>query len=145
MMVSIRGKLTEFGNVKQPHSESAFGYLGEVEKRPDPREVLRDNVESLMRAKYGKTNKNRFAKFTGIGLGSVTRIYEAKTSVGLEVIDSICAKFDLMPWQLLVPGFDPAHKPVLARAGLSEQQWYQLIAAAETVAEYSKSLRSQDP
>jgi len=34
---------------------------------------------------------------------------------------------------------------VLARAGLSEQQWYQLIAAAETVAEYSKSLRSQDP
>ncbi len=141
-MVSIRGQLTECGKQKQPHSERRFSYLPQMEPRPDPKAILRDNVMALMRHHYGEENLSRLAKDAKIGLGSAGRIKEAQTSIGLDVIESIASRFDLLPWQLLVPGLDPAHKPVLTHAGLSEAEWYKLVGAAETVAHYARSLQS---
>lgn len=137
---SMTPNLTEYGKNNQPHSENASGYLPSVETRPDPKLVLAQNVEALMRHHYGERNINRLRLAVRTSPANIQRILDGRTSVGLDLIEKIAAKFDVLPWQLLVPGFDPAHKPVLARAGLSEEQWYQMLKAAETVMAYNLQL-----
>ena len=106
-------------------------------KRPDPRYILRDNVLALMRHHFGQENLSRLAREAKIGPGSCTRIKEAATSVGLGVIDKIAARYELDPWQLLVPGFDPRNPPVLQPVSSEERQLYErLIHAAEDLAKY---------
>ena len=74
----------------------------------DSRAVLWASVRALMIREHGKENINQFHKRTGVPLGTLGRIKEQNTSVGLEVIDRIAGTFGLAGWQLLVPGFDPA-------------------------------------
>lgn len=142
MIGSMCSQLTGLGKQIQPHAETFFRYVPNME-RPDPKRVLRDNVLALMRQRYGRQNKHRFKTEAGVGIATVDRILGAQTSIGLDTLEQIAERFDLLPWQLLVPGFDPAHKPVLAHAGLSEQQWYRMLQAAETVAEYSRKLSGE--
>jgi hypothetical protein len=111
-------------------------------KRPDPRHVLRDNVLALMHARFGQENLSRLAREAKIGPGSCTRIKEAATSVGLEVIDKIASRYDYDAWQLLVPGFDPRNPPVLKPVSPEERQLYdRLVSAAEALAK----LKRDDP
>lgn len=106
-------------------------------KRPDPRATLRDNVLMLQRHHFGRENLSRLARETGIGPGSCTRIKEARTSVGLDVIEKIAARYDLDPWQLLVPGFNPGSPPVLKPVSPEEQALYdRLLNAAQELAKY---------
>lgn len=75
--------------------------------------VLWENVETLMKKQFGQRNVTGFASFVGVGIGTVQRIEEQATSVGLEIIDKIAGKFKLASWQLLVPGLNPALPPKL--------------------------------
>lgn len=52
-------------------------------------------------------------KKTGVGQGTIQRIKEGSTSVGLDVITSIASSFGLEPWQLLVSGLDSQKLPRL--------------------------------
>jgi transcriptional regulator with XRE-family HTH domain len=65
--------------------------------------VLWDNVRSLMVEKYGEENLNRLARDAKIGVASVARIKEQKTSVGLDILEAIAKFFKLSPFQLLIP------------------------------------------
>lgn len=141
MIGSMDAHFTEFGKRLQPHSESVLVYVPSVEPSLNAKAVLSKNIRALMKARYEGENISQFAKDTGIGLATVARIKEAKTSVGLDVIERIADKFDLQPWQLLVPNFDPANPPVLARGGLSEEQWSKVVIAAQTIAQYGPHLR----
>jgi hypothetical protein len=108
-------------------------------KRPDPRLALRDNVLALQQHHYGRENLSRLARDAGIGPGSATRIKVAETSVGLEVIDKIAAAFNLDPWQLLVPGFNPRNPPVLKPVSPEEQKLYdRLLRTAEELSRYRR-------
>ncbi len=71
------------------------------------KEVLRDNVVALMEHRYGKTNLNRLGREAKIGPGSATRIKEAKTSIGLDVLEKVAEHFKVQPWELLLPEFRP--------------------------------------
>lgn len=81
-----------------------------MDKRPDPRAVFWANVRALMLHHYGKENLTRFAEDTKVGPGTMSRIKSGQTHVQLDTIEKICAKFDLAPWQLLVPGMEPANR-----------------------------------
>lgn len=92
--------------------------------------VLWANVHALMLKHYGEENLSRLARDCGIGLGTTTRIKQQQTSVGLEIVDKIAEHFNVHPWQLLVPGFDPASPPTLMPVSASERQLYERLSAA---------------
>lgn len=66
--------------------------------------VLWANVRRLMVGRYGTENLTRLATEAGIGPGTATRIKQATTSVGLDVIAKVATVFGVAPWQLLAPG-----------------------------------------
>lgn len=88
-------------------------------KTNDPKEVLWDNLKALMAYHYGKENLTRLAKDSKCGPGTASRIKARNTSVGIEVLGKVSKIFDLQPWQLLIPGLDPANPPVIS---LTEQE-----------------------
>lgn len=65
------------------------------------KQILWENVRALMVQKYGKENINRLAADAKIGIGSAQRIKEAKTSVGIDLVEAIADAFQVYPWQLL--------------------------------------------
>jgi transcriptional regulator with XRE-family HTH domain len=78
------------------------------------KKLLWENVAELMRAKYGQENLNRLAKEAHIGVGSVARIKEGTTSVGLEIVEAIAKVFKVSPFQLLIPAKDREGYKLLA-------------------------------
>lgn len=95
--------------------------------------TLWQNVSALMLKHYGQENLSRLAKDCHIGLGTVARIKKQNTSVGIEVLHSIATRFDISPWQLLVPDFDPENPPALQPVSAKERLLYQRIMSVATV------------
>jgi len=81
--------------------------------KQESKAVLWANVSTLMRAQYGKENLTRMAKEAAIGPATASRIKEQKTSVGLDVVDTLAALFKIEPWQLLVPQLEAAQRKTL--------------------------------
>lgn len=92
--------------------------------------VLWTNVQALMRKHYGGENLSRLSRECDVGLGTATRIKQRQTSVGLDILAKIAERFDLQPWQLLVPGFDPDNPPTLVPVTAAERQLYERLSAA---------------
>jgi hypothetical protein len=67
-----------------------------------------------MRRHYGEENLLRLSKEARIGLGSAARLKGQETSVGIDLLDKVAARFKLQPWQLLVADFDADNPPELA-------------------------------
>ena len=75
--------------------------------------------------KYGEENLNKTMKDSKamglpISLGSLQRIKEQETAVGLDVIDKIAGFFELQAWQLLIEGLDPTNPPVFLNSNQKE-------------------------
>lgn len=118
----------------QPHSEFSSGYRLDVMKRDDPKQVLWANVRALMLKRYGTEHLTAFARDTGIGVATVTRLKECKTSTGIDILEAIAREFRLLPWQLMVPGFDPEMPPlILGDPAHQMRQLYDAVAAAARV------------
>lgn len=56
-----------------------------------------------MKSLYGKENLTRLIKEAHVGPGTVTRIKEQETSVGVDVLEKISTALKVAPWQLLHP------------------------------------------
>lgn len=61
----------------------------------------------------GPREKKGYARLISKGLpnGSAQRILDADTSVGIDVVAQVAEALGLKPWQLLVPGLNPADPP----------------------------------
>lgn len=70
-------------------------------KHKDLKEVLRDNVAELARQRYGRFNLSKLASDAKIGLASAQRIKEAKTSVGIDIVEKVAKVFRIEAYQLL--------------------------------------------
>lgn len=87
--------------------------------QPDIKKVLKANVEALMtyfadrqRGKTMRTDAQGVRWLAGkakISPGSVGRIFKAKTSVGIDIVDKVARAFKLRAYQLLIPELDPAN------------------------------------
>lgn len=91
------------------------------------KQVLWDNVLALMLKRWGRENLTGFAAWAEIGVGSVQRIRERETSVGLDIIEKIARKARVDPWQLLVPGLDASNPPMLAEDSARVRELVQRI------------------
>jgi len=70
---------------------------------PDTKALLWENVKALMEAAYGGENLSRLAREAKFGPATSTRIKEAKTSVGIDVLEKLAVVFEVNPWQLIAP------------------------------------------
>jgi len=94
------------------------------------RRVLRDNVAALFKAHGVNSKTARIVYVDGPKRGRVvsprTLRYLAEVDgpgQSIDVIAAIAARFDLMAWQLLVPGLDPGNPPVM-RLSDAERRLY---------------------
>lgn len=90
----------------------------------DSKGVLWRSVSALMLKHYGKENLTRLAKDCKFGPATATRLKEGKTSVGVDILDSIAKHFHVQAWELLVPTFDPANRPTLQPLSEQERKLY---------------------
>jgi len=67
------------------------------------KKVLWVNIQSRMNTLYGKENLTRLIKEAHVGPGTVTRIKEQETSVGVDVIEKVATALKVEPWQLMHP------------------------------------------
>lgn len=115
-----------------PHSEGICAYAIPIAFGVgccvgDSKTVLWKSVSALMVKHYGKENLTRLSKDCRIGPASAVRIREAKTSVGLEIVDKIAKHFQVEPWELLVPAFDPSNRPALQPMSETERRLYEKL------------------
>ena len=99
------------------------------------REILRNNVITLMVHKYGKENMyktNQESKERGceISIGVLQRIKSMDTDIRMSVLESIANFFELQPWQLLVENIDATNPPVLREISQEERELYESIKNA---------------
>lgn len=104
-------KHTVYGTFAQPLSVGVPRYALFVPE--NTKRVLWNNLVALMERYWGEENLSRLARECRprVGQGTVTRIKEQGTSVGLDVLERVAAVFRLKAWQLLVPSFDPERPP----------------------------------
>ena len=81
------------------------------------KDVVRDNVLALLThvggpLPAGQSGVTRL-KNMGVAQGTAQRVLGGETSIGIDVLQQIAELFKLEPWQLLVPGLDPARVPGL--------------------------------
>lgn len=105
---------TGYGGPAQPQSVGFHDYRLSMPPVTS-KNVLWQNVLALMVREFGKENVTKFAAWAKIGVGSVLRIREQETSVGLDILEKIAKKSGVKPWQLLVPDLDVANPPMLAK------------------------------
>lgn len=83
-------------------------------KKPEPiahlKSVLANNVRALL-GHQGITAVTAELVRRGIANGTVTRILDAKTAIGLDKLAELAACLNVEVWQLLVPGLDPERMP----------------------------------
>lgn len=105
---------TELGTAPQPNSECNMGYRIRMKKH-DSRKALGESLRALMKLRWGGENLTRLGvKVLGSSSAQGTRVLDSANNTGVKALDLVADHFEVEPWQLLVPGFDAAHPPVLA-------------------------------
>lgn len=95
----------------------------------DTAAALWQNIQTLMRKRYGGENLSRFSEDCGFAQSTASRIKAQQTATGLDKIDMIARAFGLATWQLLVPGLDPDHPPALQPVSNKERELYERFRA----------------
>jgi transcriptional regulator with XRE-family HTH domain len=91
------------------------------------RAVLAQNLNRLMETHATLNSNPKVAEVAKIGSGTVSRLRNGEVSTNLETLSRLAEAFDVMPWQLLVPGIEPSNPPVLRSAGESEKEFYRRL------------------
>lgn len=138
-MVSIaRHCAPTFGT--QKHSrvwDSGIGRLRPMRSR----DIVAKNINALMasdrhREVLGVPRQVVAASNKEVSNGTLGRVRNAENGTRLDTLDALAKTFDVEPWQLLVPGFDPEALPQLAHASLLREIRSMLFAEQNpTVAE----------
>jgi hypothetical protein len=130
--------ITASGNKLQPRTVRQQRYSLPMPES-DARKILWTNVQALMDWRYGGESQGRFIKDTGCGNGTITRIKQQRTSVGIETLQKIARAYGLEPWHLLVPGLDPTNPPVVWLTETERELYKRLKVLAQDIGRYSSN------
>lgn len=90
--------------------------------------VLGVNLTALM-GHHAELNSNpKVSKKTKLGTGTISRIRNGEVDVNLKTLEKLEEPFEVKPWELLVPGFDPANRPTLQPMTEQERKLYAKLA-----------------
>lgn len=90
------------GRFFQPHAVGWCGYRIRMGAK-NSKTVLWDNVLALMLQHVGKENLSWLARELRTSATQIARLKDQETSVGVDMLDRIAARFRLETWQLLAP------------------------------------------
>ena len=109
-------------------------------KRLEPtlRETLADNLNRLISQSTDLTTTKKVAKKSGLGNGTIGRLRNAQTGLTLDKLEKLARAFEVEPWQLLAPGFEPENPYVLPTSPAQKAAWRQIEAAFKAVREEDK-------
>ena len=95
-------------------------------KKFTPREILRQNVNKLLKSGIGPTSQAALGAKSGTGgQNTISRIVSARgENPKIETVAAIAKAYDLEAWQLLVAGMDPKNPPVLAPVTKEEKEFW---------------------
>lgn len=102
-------------------------------RRYDFREVVSENLKSLMLHHEHLTSQSEIARKSGIPQRTVGRIVHGEVQANLSSLVGLATAFGIEPWQLLVPGLNPRNMPRLHF--LTEEQAVALQAISKAIAE----------
>lgn len=97
-----------------------MGYKTERNQAYDFRDVLSRNIEALMDYNPIIKSQSEVSRHCKIPQRTVGRILNGEVHANLSSLVGIATAFGIEPWQLLVPGLNPANLPRLHY--LDEQQ-----------------------
>lgn len=101
-----------------PHCQAslpiaAFGLPPRLPKTSDmPRQVLAANLRALMNHREPPWGNRELARKAEIDPKTVARILDGSHAATIDTIAALGAVFELLPWQMLVPGLMPEDKPM---------------------------------
>lgn len=96
--------------------------------KPIPiKEVLARNLNALMDARPKLGSNPKLSKKIGASTSTIHRLRNADTDCTLETLDKLAQAFEVSPWQLLVPGFEPNAHPVLRTLSTQEAEMYERL------------------
>ena len=133
----------EVNHIRYTPYPTIYGMAGDKSIK----QILWENVRALMVLKYGRENINRLAADAKIGIGSVQRIKEAKTSVGVDLVEAVADAFKVETWQLLAPGMSDQKFLEILRAwqDTDGRGRRMLLSAAEGATEGDEPARPERP
>lgn len=111
----------------------------------DTKKILWENVLALMEQRYGKENLKRFARDAGISTGTITRIKERKTSIGIAELEQIGRKFKLPPGALLLPNLDKDLLTIVEAYSVAPEIRHYLLVQAKAAIEKHESDKVAQP
>lgn len=79
----------------------------------DPKTYLWANVVALMRC-GDDVSRAAVQRRTKLTPGTVQRLEEGQTNIGVDKLAKMAKAFNAEPWQLLIPGLDPDQMPEIA-------------------------------
>ena len=108
-------------------------------KRLTAREILSENLRALMAVRPDLDSQPKIAARAGIKQSSVGRIIRGEVECKIDSVDGLARAFGLETWQLLLPGLDVRHPPILRSINDKERALYErLKVAAQDIANYSQ-------
>lgn len=108
----IGTKNIEFGRLCQPNSVGNFQYRIRMAEK-DPKIILWENAQTLMKDRYGAVILARLAEDANLAPANMTRLKQAKTSTGMDIVAAIAKALGVEVWQLLVDGLSTEKLPAL--------------------------------
>jgi transcriptional regulator with XRE-family HTH domain len=101
--------------------------------------VVGRNLAALMRHSAAYSSPKKLAARISASKSTVERIRSGAVACQIDTLASIAKAFDVEPWQLLVPGLDPANPPMLRHEDERLKALYaSLRTAADRIAEYDR-------
>lgn len=96
-----------------------------------PEKVLAENLARLMSHYPSLSSEAKIAKSGKLSQRTVNRARNGR-QVKLESLKGLADAFEMAPWQLLVPGLDPANPPILALTDEEKALYKRLADAAKS-------------
>jgi len=97
-------------------------------RRRASQEVVAENLAAILR--YRGLGPGDAAKLLKVKPYQVRRLVAGEHAATTRTVDQIAAAFGMEPYQLLVPGLDPANPQILRILSPAEERLYMALQAA---------------
>ncbi len=109
-------------------------FLDDADMDNPSRKVLADNLARLMRlGEPDHLTQAVVGKKAGCNQRTIGRLLTCDQAPTTDILDGLASAFDLMAWQLLVPGLDPGNPPVNHVTEAEKRLYERLKEAARMV------------
>lgn len=113
--------------VYAPNTDRGTTHNARMSQAKATRDVLAENLNLLMGAFPSLDSNPKLARKAKLGIGTIARVRNSDAAANLDTLDKLASCFDLQPWQMLVPGLDPKHLPVLRSLSPAEAELFERL------------------